>query len=197
VAAAVLGARSMVVPSMLDIITLLALSALLTMAAYSDLRSHRIPNALSLCGVIGGIGLQCVAAGPQGLASGLLGAIVGLACFAPFYLLRAMGAGDVKLLAAAGAFLGPHGAFYAALLSLIAGGLSAYGYVLWRAISASAARVAHGGLASAGAAAFVAVGLARRDRLPFALPIALGGMAVCAYQLEFTGFSAWLNGVIR
>jgi prepilin peptidase CpaA len=197
VADAVLGARSTVVPSMLDVITLLALSALLTLAAYRDLRSHRIPNALSLCGVIGGLGLQCVAAGPQGLASGLLGAILGLACFAPFYLLRAMGAGDVKLLAAVGAFLGPHGTLYAAVMSLIFGGLSACGYVLWRAVRASAARVAHEGLASAGAAAFVAVGLARRDRLPFALPIALGGIAVCAYHLEFTGFSAWLNEVIR
>jgi len=100
------------------LIVLALLCAILAIAVYSDVRSHRISNTLSLLGLMAGLGLQYLGSGLQGVTSGFLGAGVGLACFAPFYLLRSMGAGDVKLLAAVGAFLGPQGAFYAALLSL-------------------------------------------------------------------------------
>src|ERR1700675_5068525 len=129
----------------------LLLSAMLVLAVYGDLRIHRISNKLTLLGLIVGLGLQSVGGGLQGLTSGLLGASAGLACFAPFYFLRAMGAGDVKLLAAVGAFLGPQGGFYAALFSLLAGGLGAIGYVLWHALRASVSSIVHEGFAAAGA----------------------------------------------
>ena len=105
-----------------NLVVLALLCAILAVAVYGDVRSHRISNTLSLLGLITGLALQLLGSGLHGLTSGLLGAGVGLACFAPFYLLRAMGAGDVKLLAAVGAFLGPQGALYAALFSLLAGG---------------------------------------------------------------------------
>ncbi len=175
--------------------TLLLVPAILARAVYTDLRSHRISNRLTLFGLLAGLGLQGFGAGPQGLTAGLFGAGVGLACFAPFYLLRAMGAGDVKLLAVVGAFLGPQGALYAALLSLLAGGSGAIGYVLWRALRASVSSFVHQGFAAAGASAVTAARLARRDRLPFALPIAIGGIAVCWYFSDFPG-TAWLRGTL-
>src|SRR5215471_12693389 len=82
------------------------LAALLGVAVLTDLRSHRVPNLLNLAGLIAGLALQTYTAGLHGLGDGLLGACVGLACFAPLYLLKGMGAGDVKLLAAVGAVLG-------------------------------------------------------------------------------------------
>src|SRR5260370_38785861 len=118
-------------------IILALLCAILVIGVYGDIRSHRISNTLSLLGLMAGLGLQYLGNGLHGVTSGLLGAGVGLACFAPFYLLRSMGAGDVKLLAAVGAFLGPQGAFYAALFSLLAGGLRAIVYVLWCALPAA------------------------------------------------------------
>jgi prepilin peptidase CpaA len=178
---------------MYSLANLLVLSAILVPAVYSDLRSHRIPNWLSLLGLVAGLGLRSIADGPHGLISGVLGAGVGLACFAPFYLLRAMGAGDVKLLAAVGAFMGPQGALYAALVSVLAGGVGAIGYVLWRVLRASARTLVHEGLAAVSASAFIAARLARRDRLPFALPIAVGGITACWYQIESTGVAAWLR----
>ena len=179
-----------------NLVVLALLCAILGVAVYGDVRSHRISNTLSLLGLMAGLGLQYLGSGLHGVTSGLLGAGVGLACFAPFYLLRAMGAGDVKLLAAVGAFLGPQGAFYAALFSLLAGGVSAIGYVLWRALRASVSSLVHGDLAAAGASAVIAAQIARRDRLPFALPIAIGGIAACWYLTDFSAGTAWLRGTL-
>ena len=107
---------------------------------------------------------------------------MGLACFTPLYLLRAMGAGDVKLLAAVGSFLGPLGALYAALFGFVAGGVAAFGYVLWCALRASLGTLLREGPAAVGASAFVAASAARRDRLAFALPVAVGSLVAYWYQ---------------
>jgi len=179
-----------------NLAVLALLCAILAIAVYGDVRSHRISNTLSLLGLVTGLGLQYLGSGLHGVTSGLLGVGVGLACFAPFYLLRSMGAGDVKLLAAVGAFLGPQGAFYAALFSLLAGGLAAIGYVLWRALRASVSSFAHQAFAGAGASAVIAAQIARRDRLPFALPIAIGGIAACCYLTDFSAGTAWLRGTL-
>ena len=174
----------------------LFLAAVLARAVYSDLRFHRISNKLSMLGLVAGLGLQGLGGGSQGLISGLLGALVGFACFAPFYLLRAMGAGDVKLLAAVGAFIGPLGALYAALFSLIAGASGAICYVLWRAARASVSTFAREGLAAAGSSALSSVRLARRERLPFALPIAIGGLAAAWHLAGSTAINAWVQGAL-
>jgi prepilin peptidase CpaA len=173
---------------------LVLLSGILATAVYSDLRWHRIPNWLSVTGLVAGLVLQTVATGAHGLVSGVLGAGVGLVCFAPLYLLRAMGAGDVKLLAAVGCFMGPQGAFYAAAGSLLAGGAGAIGYVLWRVARAVISTLVREGLAAAGAAALIAATIARRDRLPFALPIAVGGITAWVYENDAAGLAALVRG---
>lgn len=110
------------------------LAALLLSACVTDWRSRRIPNSLVLTGLLVGIFFQAVAPAGSGLfhfhapgsigpMSSALGVLTGLAILMPFYLLRAMGAGDVKLLAMAGAWLGPTGVAWAALWTTIAGGL--------------------------------------------------------------------------
>jgi prepilin peptidase CpaA len=175
---------------------MLCLAALLACAVYSDLRFHRISNQLTVLGLVVALGLQTVGGGLQGLTSWLLGAAVGLVCFAPFYLLRAMGAGDVKLLAAVGAFIGPIGALYAALFSLLAGGIGAFAFVLWRALRASVSALVHEGVAAATTAAFVSARLARRHRLPFALPIAVGGIAAGWQLADSTAITHWIRGTL-
>ena len=84
-----------------------------------------------------------------------------------------MGAGDVKWMASIGAFFGFKAAFLAVACALIAGGLTAIGYLLWRALRGAAVAVRQGDLAFAAGAAVVQASLARRDRLP----IALGALA--------------------
>ena len=106
------------------------LTILLLFAAIADYRSHRIPNQLVLLGMAFALIDQCVRwpvlEGPLFVIGGVL---VGFGLFLPLYLLRAMGAGDVKLLAMVGAFLGPADAFRVALASMIVGGVMAILFV--------------------------------------------------------------------
>jgi prepilin peptidase CpaA len=110
-----------------------ALAALCSLAVIHDLLFRRIPNGLVLAGIALGLLFQTWAANGAGLFSpggsglgyngALLGGLAGLALFLPLYALRAMGAGDVKLLAMAGVWLGVSGIAWAALWTLVAGGV--------------------------------------------------------------------------
>ena len=100
-----------------------ALLSILVLASWTDLQQHRIPNVLSLGGILLGIALHTWVSGITGFATGLLGTAVGMGILIPFYLHRGMGAGDVKLMGTVGAFLGPHNALLATGLSLAVGGL--------------------------------------------------------------------------
>lgn len=116
-------------------LTLLALVTLVLTAVVCDLRTRRIPNTLVAVGIALGLLFQIVACmggdhfvnsvGAPGIGSALLGGLTGLALFLPFYALRTMGAGDVKLLAMIGVWLGPQHVAWAALWTLVAGGVLA------------------------------------------------------------------------
>ena len=74
---------------------ILAGAVLLAMAAgWTDLRSRRIPNWLTVPGLAIGIAVNTVLGGWSGLKASLLGAALGLGLLLPFVLLRALGAGD-------------------------------------------------------------------------------------------------------
>lgn len=96
------------------------------------MQQHRIPNILSLGGIVLGIVLQGWASGFSGALAGIGGTAVGLGIFIPFYLSHGMGAGDVKLMGAVGSFLGPTNALLATGLSLGAGGVIALVILLSR-----------------------------------------------------------------
>ncbi|MBY4675731.1 A24 family peptidase [Marinobacterium arenosum] len=102
-----------------DLSTVLLL-LILVVAVVADLRSHRIPNLLTLSAVVMGIGLQTYFLESRGLMAAVFGLMAGLVLFLPLYLKGAMGAGDVKLLAAIGCFVGPLAVLLAACFSLIA-----------------------------------------------------------------------------
>lgn len=110
---------------MADILTAGALLAFLLAAVVTDLRGRIIPNPLVVTGMVSG--LLMAGLSPQGIGflNALAGLGVGLACFLPIYAVRAMGAGDVKLMAMAGTFLGPLATLEAVLWVLLAGGLLA------------------------------------------------------------------------
>lgn len=118
-----------------------ALGALLGAAVWHDVRTRRIPNGLVLGGALAGLALNAALPagaslfadppGGLGLLASLAGLGLGLATLLPMYALGAMGAGDVKLMAMVGAFLGPDGVLGAALLSLLTGGVLALAMALW------------------------------------------------------------------
>ena len=76
-------------------------------AALIDLRTRRIPNLLTASLTAAGIGIAAAGLGRIGLGASILGCLLGLAFMLPGHVFGATGAGDVKLLAAAGALLGP------------------------------------------------------------------------------------------
>lgn len=103
-----------------------AFTSLLVVASVSDLRSRRIPNkVVAWLAVLGLVFSTTTLPGFRGLLFGLAGLGVGFAIWFPFYPLRLLGAGDVKLFAAASAWLGPALTFKAALIAMIAGGVLA------------------------------------------------------------------------
>ncbi len=91
-------------------------------SAYIDLRSRRVPNALTIAVAALGLALAATGLGSQTLASSLGGFAAGLLLMMPGHVAGATGAGDVKLLAAIGTLLGPRGVFFAFLYTSIAGG---------------------------------------------------------------------------
>lgn len=95
--------------------------ALLALAVWCDMREHRIPNWLVLSLAVAGLLHQVLLNGAVGSLYALGGLAVGIAFFIPFYIGRGMGAGDVKLMGAAGTIVGPLGAVLAGACSLIAG----------------------------------------------------------------------------
>ena len=97
---------------------------LVTAAAIKDLESRRIPNSLLLAGVLGALLLHLLSPQPiTALLSSLGGCATGLALLLPFYLLRGMAAGDVKMMAAVGVFTGAGDALRIAILAWCAGGV--------------------------------------------------------------------------
>jgi prepilin peptidase CpaA len=158
-----------------DAITLGAVIASAGTAAVVDLRTRRIPNAITGGAAI--LGLCLGAAGLSGVPAWSCGAglVLGAALLLPGYLAGGTGGGDVKLLASQGAILGAGGVVTAFLYGAIAGG-----------ILALAVAAGRGGLRPAlhGAAALVRApargrrrAIGRRDnRFPYGPAIAIGSI---------------------
>lgn len=99
-------------------------------ACVTDFRSRRIPNWLTFGASVAAFVFWTATAGLGGLATSVSGWLVGCVLFLPLFLLRGMGAGDVKLLAALGAWTGPATALWLALYAAVAGGVFAVAVTL-------------------------------------------------------------------
>lgn len=89
-------------------------------AAWSDVRNRRIPNRLTVAGLVVALSLR-VLLGPASLWQGVLGAALALSISVVLFALGILGGGDTKLLAAVGAFLGPVGFLGALAVSCVVG----------------------------------------------------------------------------
>jgi prepilin peptidase CpaA len=106
---------------------------MVSIAAVNDLATRRIPNRLLLAGLAGAMFLSMLSMEPGAvLLSAAGGMLLGLALFLPFYLVRGMAAGDVKMMAVVGFFTGPADAIQIAVFTWCAGGVMALLLVLLR-----------------------------------------------------------------
>ncbi len=107
----------------------LLLLCLLGGATVTDCRTRRIPNVLVLAGLVTGIALALLERGLHGVGFAIAGVVLGFVLLAPLFALGWLGAGDVKLLSATGAYAGASGVAMVAGLSAMAGGV--LGAIMW------------------------------------------------------------------
>ena len=148
-------------------------------ACASDLKTARIPNWLTFSAAFVALAFHTVSTQGQGLGVATFGLVTGLAVFFPVFALRAMGAGDVKLLAALGAWIGPGPVLWVAIYTAIAGGVLAVVVMLWRGylrqgLSNIRALLKFWSLVGIKPLPEVSLDSPHSLRLPYALPIAVG-----------------------
>ena len=108
----------------------IVVGVVLALACISDLRTRRIPNVLTFSAVATALLFHLLTGGWSAAGWSIAGCFLGALLFFPMFALRGMGAGDVKLLAAVGAWLGPSQVAIAALATSIAGGVIALAVAL-------------------------------------------------------------------
>jgi prepilin peptidase CpaA len=171
------------------LLPLTLLFALLGAAVWTDVRTRRIPNAIVMPGAVAALLLH--AACGTGVGQGLGGLALGLAFLLPMYALRLMGAGDVKLLAMVGAFVGAGQILTVGLVTLAAGGVLALAFAAAQGKLRALTRNAYQmmivtGMAAAGGKVAIARPDAASGRLPYAVAIAAATVP-CALWLHMHG----------
>lgn len=119
---------------LMNILTISIFLLLLFVAVWQDYRGYCIKNSLVFSGALLGILLNTFLPTGIGLLESFVGWGIGLLLLLPLYLLRMMGAGDVKLMAMVGAFVGSSNIFGVFLYTLIAGGVLALVVSLQRGV---------------------------------------------------------------
>ena len=114
----------------MDKYLLLCALTIATVGAVKDFRGQRIPNWLTYSGLIAALAVRFAQGGWTGLKGGLVGMLLAGGIFFLLFLIGGMGGGDVKLMAAVGAWVGLAQVGVLLIMSAIAGGLLAAGYAL-------------------------------------------------------------------
>lgn len=150
-------------------------------ASAFDVTTKRIPNVLTFGAAVSALAFHGVTGGLQGLGLSALGLVAGLAIFFPVFALGGMGAGDVKLLACLGAWLGPLGVLWTAMFGAIAGGVFAVVVSVLRGYARQAFRniwflLSHWRVAGIGPLSELTLEHGSGPRLAYAVPITAGAL---------------------
>lgn len=107
-------------------------TVVLVVAAVIDGYQLKVPNWITFPMILSGWAYSSIAFGWEGIGWSLVGTVVGLGLLLPAYAIGGMGAGDVKLLAGVGAWVGPSATFFAFCTTAVVGGVVAVAMVLCR-----------------------------------------------------------------
>ena len=153
--------------------------AVCAVACVTDLRSRRIPNVLTFGSAAAAVIFHVVVGGTSGLFQALLGWALGAAIFFVPFALGGMGGGDIKLLAAVGAWLGPTAAMWVALYTGVAGAImavvvaTAHGY-LGQALRNVGLLLTHWRVVGIGPVDEITLAGSKGPKLAYAIPILSG-----------------------
>jgi prepilin peptidase CpaA len=163
------------------------LVVVLVVATWTDVTARRIPNWLTVSGIVAGLGVRAWI-GLSPLASGALGLVVGCLLALPFFATGVLGGGDTKLLMAVGAFMGPTDILPTALAIAVVGGVVAVLEAARRGVLAPT-------LASCGLLIVSWMTLGRRGQAPVR-PVAGGERLAVPYGVAIAGGSLlwWFGG---
>lgn len=160
----------------------------LIVAAYIDGKQLRVPNWLTFPMVLSGLIFSGWTGGWLGLQAGLLGMVVGLATLLPLYAVGGMGAGDVKLMAGIGAWLGASVTWKVFVVSVIVGGIMALAMVArrrsWKKHCGNFATILLEFLTVKNPRQLTAIAKERKPQmllLPYGIPICIGSIAYFFY----------------
>jgi prepilin peptidase CpaA len=162
----------------LDVRASVVLSIALVAVVF-DVRTRRIPNWLTFGAAIAALVYASFDAGLPGVGTATAGWFAGAALFFPFFALGGMGAGDVKLLAALAAWLGPSESVWLAIFAAMAGGVLGLGVALVRgylrtAISNLWLMLMHWRTQGLGPVPGLTLKDGSSPRLAYAIPITIG-----------------------
>jgi prepilin peptidase CpaA len=151
-------------------------------ACVTDLRTRRIPNPLTFGAALAGCLYHFATGGFEGLGQAALGWLLGLIVFLLPFALGGLGGGDVKLLAALGAWLGPADALWLVLYTGVAGGVMAIGVAAIHGYLGTAMRnikllLCHWQVAGLRAMPEITLESSRAPKLAYAFPILMGLVA--------------------
>jgi prepilin peptidase CpaA len=154
-------------------------------ASWKDYRQHRVPNWLNAAIALTGLATQATFGGWAGFENGLKGMLVAFGMLVLFWAVKGMGAGDVKFMAAIGAWLGPDMAASAVMIGALLGGAIAIVMIIrrrrWRETSRNFQILAAKALNPS--MAFTEFGSAKSlsgtsALLPYAIPLSMGTLIV-------------------
>ena len=165
---------------------------ILIVAAWIDGKELRVPNWLTYSMVLAGLVYNGVTAGWGGLGWALVGMVVGLLCLLPLYSVGGMGAGDVKLMAGIGAWLGGWVTFQSFLVTCVVGGVMA----LWMVVRRQAFFKHYGQFLTIveefkrvkNPAKLSEIAAERKPRmllLPYGIPICIGSIGFFLYHYKW------------
>jgi prepilin peptidase CpaA len=158
------------------------------MGAVIDVRSARIPNRLTYTALLAALMLRTAVLGLSGLKSGALGMLVAGGLFLLLFMLGAMGGGDMKLMAAVGAWVGSMQVMILILAAALAGGILAIGGVIFsKAVGRTLRNIMHliyyrltSGLQPHPQLNVQASG---SQRVPFGVAIAVGALSCASHAI--------------
>ena len=164
-------------------------TATLVVAAVIDGVKLKVPNWITFPMILGGWAFGAATLGWEGLGYSLLGTAVGLGLLLPAYSVGGMGAGDVKLLAGVGAWVGSTNTFFAFCVTAIVGGAIAVAMVLyrrgWQKHQEQFWVIVNEFTSIRDPEQLSAIAAERKSRmmlLPYGIPIALGTIAYFAWS---------------